>query len=116
MSVFHSTSFVRCLLLIACGVVGNALRSPQIHRLDRCAELSGPRGIDRLAIAIETAQATGSIEDGEPSVRIFVPANRRFDVVVAVQLRRDLQEEAVPAHAWRSFWMHSTSSSGWPAS
>lgn len=40
-----------------------------------------------------------AIEDGERAVRVFVHAHPRVDVVVAARLRRDVQEQADPAHA-----------------
>src|SRR5258707_13563548 len=64
------------------------------------AELSGPRGIDRLCGSVEAGEAARPVEDGEPavgiSVGISVHAHGRLDVVVAMALRRGLQGDAVP--------------------
>src|SRR5258708_15302879 len=63
------------------------------------AELSGPRGIDRLCGSVEAGEAARPVEDGEPAVGISVHAHGRLDVVVAMALRRDLQGGAVPIGA-----------------
>src|SRR6266852_5259127 len=96
--------------------------------LDRRAELSGPRHIDRPAVWVETSQAAWPIEDGELPIRVLMHPHGRLDIVVTMALRRDLQGEAFPDHAivaadpglrrgrlWRLSWTHRMSSSGRPA-
>src|SRR5579863_5784687 len=100
MSVFHSTSYVRCLWLLR--LWGCGQRGSVVHKstgAGRRAELSGPRVIDRPPFLVEACETARAVEDGKPTVRILVDAHRRLDVVVAMGLRRDLQRAAVPMDA-----------------
>src|SRR5258707_13646622 len=63
------------------------------------AELSGPRGIDRLCGSIEAGEAARPVEDGEPAVGISGHAHGRLDVGAAMALRREPERDPVPIDA-----------------